>query len=225
MFGISAKVEWQWKGYKGDEALAAAIDNNVKAIKNWKPFFRDYIHVVLEPGIVEQFVSEGKSGNTPWAPLAPSTIARRSRGGIRGGLAFGSFAGNLDILRRTNRLYESFLGGPDHIQTVTNQTLTWGTSVPYAPVHQTGGRRPLQGSLFSRSSKTGRYRARPRAASGGVIPARPILVMSEKMKSQTNAAIARFVARGAKDSGFMVRGATIRGQQMSFDENTPEFLL
>lgn len=203
MFGISAKVEWQWKGYKGDEALAAAIDNNVKAIKNWKPFFRDYIHVVLEPGIVEQFVSEGKSGNTPWAPLAPSTIARRSRGGIRGGLAFGSFAGNLDILRRTNRLYESFLGGPDHIQTITNQTLTWGTSVPYAPIHQTGTRAPRHGA----------------------IPARPILVMSEKMKSQTNAAIARFVARGAKDSGFMVRGATIRGQQMSFDENTPEFLL
>lgn len=202
----------------GDEALAASIDETIKGIKNWKPFFRDFIHVVLEPGLAEQFQSSGASGNTPWAALAPSTIARRSSGGIRGSLGLTGGFGNMDILRRTGRLYESFFGGTDHVQKITNDTMTWGTSVPYAPIHQKGGRAPQQGSLFARSKKSGRYYARPRAASGGRIPARPILVFSDRMRAQANAAIGRYALQIAKDSGFIVRGTTLGGQQLSFGE-------
>lgn len=216
MLGISAKVQWQWKGQTGDQALAAAIDQSVKNIRNWKPFFRDFIQIVLEPGVAEQFLTEGKSGNTPWAPLAESTIARRTRGGIRGSLGLSGGFGNLDILRRTNRMYQSFFGGADHVQKMTNQTLTWGTSVPYAPIHQTGARAPSQGSLFAHRGK--KAYARPRGAQGGVIPARPILVFSEKMRSQTNVAISRFAARIANDSGFKIRGVTLGGQQLGFGE-------
>lgn len=219
MFGISAKVTWKWKDRTGDDVLAAAINQQIKAIRNWRPFFRDLIHVVLEPSVVEQFVSQGASGGTPWAPLADSTIARRARmtsTATAGGLGFSEYAGNLDILRRTGRLYESFLGGADHVQQMTNDTLVWGTSVPYAPIHQTGARAPRQGSLFAKD-KRGRYRARPRAATGGAIPARPILVMSSKMKAQIDTAIARFTARTARDSGFKVRNVTLGGKQLSFE--------
>jgi len=75
--------------------------------------------------IAEQFASEGRTGGTPWAPLAPST-ARRRRSGT--------------LLNVTGALLSSLrdVGAPGHIEETNGQTLTLGSRLPYAMYHQTG---------------------------------------------------------------------------------------
>ena len=70
-----------------------------------------------------QFDSEGKfSGG--WPELAPSTIAAK---------------GHDRILYLTGELQESLTGGNGHsVRVVEPQTMAFGTTVPYAGVHQHG---------------------------------------------------------------------------------------
>ncbi len=64
---------------------------------------------------------------TPWAPNAPSTIARKGHG---------------IVLVETHRLKPSVLepGHPDHVEEILpdGRGLSWGSSVPYGMVHQEG---------------------------------------------------------------------------------------
>ncbi len=64
---------------------------------------------------------------TPWAPNAPSTVARKGHG---------------IILVEKHRLKPSVLepSHPDHVQEIMpdGRGLTWGSSVPYGVVHQEG---------------------------------------------------------------------------------------
>jgi phage gpG-like protein len=75
--------------------------------------------------MAEQFASEGRAGGTPWAPLAPSTARRRRSGAL---------------LNVTGALLSSLrdVGAPRHVEQIDRQTLTLGSSLPYAMYHQTG---------------------------------------------------------------------------------------
>jgi phage gpG-like protein len=77
--------------------------------------------------IQEQFSSAGRAGDTPWADWAPSTLARR-RGPGSG------------ILYSTGALLQSLIDPAafGHVEEFDGESLTIGSSLPYALFHQTG---------------------------------------------------------------------------------------
>lgn len=91
------------------------------------------------------FDSEGASSGRPWAPVAPSTLAKKIAAGL-----------DHRTLHMTLRLRRSLTerGATDQIVVITPSAMAFGSSVPYAGRHQrprTGtARRPLD---FSESNK------------------------------------------------------------------------
>lgn len=80
-----------------------------------------------------QFDSRGSLGTPVWPmTLAASTIREKHRLGF----------GNKPMMRRTDRLYLSLTKRhADAVVEPTEDSLTFGTRVPYARFHQTGGPR------------------------------------------------------------------------------------
>lgn len=70
-----------------------------------------------------------------WAPLAESTLAQKARQGLNSG-----------ILDATGRLRQSLssIGAPDQLLIIHDGLLVFGTTVPYAGVHQRGSSRVPQ---------------------------------------------------------------------------------
>jgi phage gpG-like protein len=128
----------------------------------------------LRQMIAEQFATEGAAGGTPWAPLAPSTV-RRTRG-ARGG-----------ILYATGALLGSLTdpGAPGHVEQLDEQSLLFGSELPYAIYHQTGtgiefGQATIAGP--SQSSARPRGRKGRKAAGPGrgrALPMRPLIVVTD----------------------------------------------
>ena len=87
----------------------------------------------------EQFESAGAHGSGGWAPLAPSTVARKARLGLNPG-----------ILRETTFLEFSLAGsGSGNIAIARKDGADYGTTAPYAKFHMEGtsrmpARPPLQ---------------------------------------------------------------------------------
>ena len=84
----------------------------------------------------ELFATEGDTAVPPWAPLAPSTVAKKMRMGLP-----------LEPMIETGALLESLLDkdgasrvnqGRSTLGTFTQKTFTWGTDVSYAAYHQEG---------------------------------------------------------------------------------------
>jgi phage gpG-like protein len=89
--------------------------------------------VVLRHAIEQQFDSQGSHASGGWAPLADSTVAEKSRKGLRP-----------EILRATDRLMQSLTSrfDSDHIEEMRGpDTLAFGSNVPYGAYHQTGTRK------------------------------------------------------------------------------------
>ncbi len=112
----------------------------------------------------DQFATEGAAGGTPWAEAAPSTS---HRGAGRG------------LLYRTGALFFSLTdpGATGHVEELDEDSLVFGSSLPYAMFHQTG-----TGIGFGQE----RVPAHPRARRGisGVgrgraLPMRPLLVIGQ----------------------------------------------
>lgn len=126
--------------------------------------------------ITEQFASEGRAGGEPWAPLAPSTLRR--------GRPPGS-----SILVSSGTLLRSLrdAGAVGHLEESDGQTLTIGSSLPYALFHQTG-----TGLGFGQS------RLPSLLQRGRGMPMRPIIVLTparrehwlELMQKQVEASLA-----------------------------------
>lgn len=96
--------------------------------------------------VADNFQTEGRAGGGPgWKPLAPSTIARRRKGGR---------AGVRDrILQDTGRLKQSFIPGrPDNVfRQFGGKGIDVGTTLRYAPTHEFGrGRVPQRKMLPTR---------------------------------------------------------------------------
>ena len=137
--------------------------------------------------ISEQFASEGAAGGTPWAGLAPSTLRARRAG-------FG-------ILNSTGALLAS-LTDPDsagHVEETDGQSLSIGSSVPYALFHQTGAGRGF--GLASIPSGPGLGRR---------LPMRPILVLTE----ERSAAWVGMVEQGLSEKARVLGGRELGGKEL-----------
>lgn len=86
----------------------------------------------LRSATEKQFDTEGGYGSGGWAPLAPSTIEQKARQGL-----------NPKILQATDRLLKSLISkfSPDHVERLSEDSLTFGSMVDYGVYHATGTRR------------------------------------------------------------------------------------
>jgi len=132
---------------------------------------------ILRADTLRQF----QAGGIPsWAPLQPRTIEQKARMGYprltRGGLVpqrmiqRGSF-GPGNVLMRTGALLSSWSDSddPHHFEEVERDSVSIGSSLPYAGTHQEGYR----GMLFGNPTIQ------------GVIPARPIRITAEARRQIT----------------------------------------
>ena len=120
----------------------------------------------LREMITEQFASEGRAGGTPWAELAPSS--RRGDRGPRAGILYSTGA-LLGSLRDP--------GAAGHLEELDNQSLLFGSRLPYALFHQTGtGVGFGQSELPVRARKD---RNLPGPGRGRALPMRPLIVMTD----------------------------------------------
>lgn len=106
----------------GDVQVARRLERFAARAEDASPLWHaitDYLQRIEQV----QFQSEGKfSGG--WYPLAPSTVAAK---------------GHDRILYLTGRLWESLTGGNgDSIRVIEEDFMAFGTTVPYAGVHQHG---------------------------------------------------------------------------------------
>ena len=105
--------------------------------------------------VAGQFASQGESGGTPWADLAPSTRRRKAGGG--------------SVLYNTGALFNALVDpdAPGHVEAGDKLSLEIGTDLPYAMFHQLG-------------AGWGRGRATPPPAPrhGRGVPMRTILVLT-----------------------------------------------
>lgn len=134
---LSAEVD-------GMERLRALLQEAAENAKDLTPVFRR-IDRDLSGFFRLQFETSGAEGGEPWAPLAPATIAGRTRLNARGTArvsARGRARGGLfRPLWDTGRLKRSLQQvGPESIRVLRRTEYARGTSVPYAGVHQKGSK-------------------------------------------------------------------------------------
>jgi phage gpG-like protein len=123
----------------GDKPVARRLGRIKHNVENWDDVWPE-VAQHLAAGAKKQFDSHGMYGSGGWAPLAPSTLARKR--------ALGQPA---DILRATGRLEDSLTvpSHNEHVEIELGDSLWWGTLVPYAKYHQQGSgrlprRRPVE---------------------------------------------------------------------------------
>jgi phage gpG-like protein len=95
----------------------------------------------------EQFDTEGHSGSGGWAPLKPSTVARKA-----------ALGRDPRILRSTELLYRSLTsaGSLDAVFSVTSDTMVFGTRDPVAKFHHRGTRRMPQRKVIDLAERNRR---------------------------------------------------------------------
>lgn len=96
--------------------------------RDMRPAF-DSVEALMRGVSSKQFSSQGKAFSGGWAPLAPSTVARKARAGL-----------DKRILHATLRLRRSFTdkNHKDHVYRATADEMFVGSRVPYGVYHQKG---------------------------------------------------------------------------------------
>lgn len=112
----------------GEEVISRKLLRWQHALDDARPAFARIMRI-LDAQALEQFATEGAAGGERWAPLAPSTLARKPAG--------------KSILENSGRLLNSMVeggvsGGGDAVRFLGRQEMRWGTAVPYASFHQHG---------------------------------------------------------------------------------------
>ena len=109
------------------EAAIQWLDNMGRRAKTAVRAQAPTIRRLITTEIAENFATESEQG-IPWPPLAPYTLERKE---------------GPQKLIETYRMFLSLIGQtPDTVWQVSNNRLVWGTSVPYAGVHQAGDAGP-----------------------------------------------------------------------------------
>ncbi len=157
----------------------------------------------LRDDVLEQFRNEGgvfrKSGR--WMPLAPSTIKDRMRKG---------YPGDHPIMFRTGYLLASLMYpfADKHIEEVTETSLTFGTSVPWAKYHQFGGKTVHTGWRIAKGRKKANETLGMRGGenvfnswSTERPPQRPILGISWERSSGIVQRLNEYIQQTVRDSG------------------------
>lgn len=139
----------------------------------------------------ETFKTEGAFIGEKWAKLSPTTVALKKRAN----------RGKMGLLRMFDVLFRSLTvrSHPEQVKVVTAESLTFGTSVAYAALHQTGW---ATSTIFGRARKAGSDASRVSDRAGIKVvnvPARPVLPNGDlpaSTRATIEAAMARFVTEG-----------------------------
>lgn len=144
----------------------------------------EYLHQSTDNRFRQQIAPDG----SPWAPLAPSTIARK---------------GSSKILRQSGDLQDTIR------HQVSGNALEFGTDRPYGAIHQFGGRvehaaRSQQvyfsakngtvGNRFVRRNKSNFAQWITRGAHSAEMPARPYLGLSSEDDAEILAIISDYLS-------------------------------
>lgn len=146
-----------------DMAPARELLKRVRvAITDLRKVWVDTARPLVSRFFERQFSTEGREGGTPWAPLAPATIAYKARFG----------RADMGILRFENHLWGSLVNAPAPmgIEEIAPDHYTRGTADPKAAFHQEGFTVKGWGRIrFKGGSYPNRF-ATPRQ-----VPARPLV--------------------------------------------------
>jgi phage gpG-like protein len=131
-------VEFVFESF-GEKLIARKIDRLGYRALTAKPAFEGIADRIR--GYEKRlFDSEGASSGRPWEPLAASTVAHKAKAGL-----------DPRILHATHRLRKSLTDAhdPEHLEIATNDSLVFGSLVPYGKYHARGSghlpkRRPIQ---------------------------------------------------------------------------------
>ena len=117
---MSVRIHYRATGLRDTrETLHRMKNRSGTAVTVLAPRFRRY----MQSEVLVNFATESDSGDR-WAPLAPLTILLKK---------------GPQKLIETGRMYQSLVGDtPDTIFRVRLNSMEYGTSVPYALVHQIG---------------------------------------------------------------------------------------
>lgn len=123
----------------GEKLIARKIDRLGYRALTAKPAFEGIADTIR--GYEKRlFDSEGASSGRPWEPLASSTLAHKATSGL-----------DPRILHATHRLRKSLTdrSSPEHLEIATNDSLVFGSLVPYGKYHARGSghlpkRRPIE---------------------------------------------------------------------------------
>lgn len=187
------------RGYTGDTALSRCLSDIARILRE------DYGRAFAQAG-------------PGWLSLKPATIKRKAalglppkgmRGQVLPRLRQINASGANSILIASGDLRDSYRqkGAPGHIEEIDLQggTVTVGSALPYAGVHQRGAvlRRVKSGTgdlvmvkKAMAAHKISARRALP-SSGGGVIPARPVIISSEARRL-IRERIAQYLAETAK---------------------------
>lgn len=196
---ISISASWQYGGYESaadpNAALEASLGVLNARITDLTATFTKIATEVLEPAVQQQIETEGRFMDTPWAPLAPTTVKDRIKRG---------FSGPHPMLVRDNFLRESFTsGGADHVQDIQPMEMTWGSSLPKSLFLHTGTQ---EGYHINRSS-LGKLHYAIRKLHGARnigMPGRPLFRMTEGVSQDILAQFSQAMAAAATDAQIQV---------------------
>lgn len=130
---------------------------------------------VMQGSIIKTFSEEGSPAGS-WPRLAPSTLKR-----------LGSRAGGHKLLIRSGRLRNSLA------QKIQGNTLTIGTNLVYAAIHQMGG--------YAGRATPGPNRKSKKPFQRPYIPARPYLVFRPEDPQRMQEAMQTFIDQQARQVG------------------------
>lgn len=134
----------------GDTQIKRELLTKGKRPGNAKKLWPSIFHL-LESREKRQFSTQGKYASGGWAPLAPSTKARKAAMGL-----------DPRILHATHALRDSLIGKTkDSVRKSKRSSMEYGTSLPYGGIHQHGGahipqRRPVELTMATRKEITKR---------------------------------------------------------------------
>jgi hypothetical protein len=117
------RLRFLFEGQVVIDREVAAVESRLSDVSPaWPAFVRAFREIVGRA-----FTSEGASTGKPWKALAPSTQGDRRRAG---------FGAAHPILRRTNELYNSIMGGGGGFVETTPTTIALGSNDPIFWYHQ-----------------------------------------------------------------------------------------
>lgn len=136
----------------GEEKLLRELKGVAADVSDFRPSWRavsDEVYSIERA----QFNTEGSRGSGRWAQRAQSTLDRITSMNSRG---FTAKVVGLP-LRRTDAMHNALTtrGGSHSIYEETPDSLTLGTSLPYANIHQRGGGKIPQRKLYDLTEADG----------------------------------------------------------------------
>jgi phage gpG-like protein len=115
---------------EGEEQLRQALDELAKDVQDFRPVWEELEQIFYDIE-TKQFRSEGAHSGAPWKDLSSDYGKWKEL----------KYPGK-PILERTGALRRSLTGrGPGGIREITKTSMTLGSNLPYADIHQRGGRR------------------------------------------------------------------------------------